>query len=127
MADRTTHLLRSVKSDMQLLTAKLKGAGGADMTLPESGNMGGGEVASATRTGTGTFSLKFRFIYPELKAWLRPGVIGTTAGLQARLTAIDVTAGTATLVTEVGTVATDPASTDEIDLAWLVRNSGFNK
>jgi hypothetical protein len=127
MADRTTHLLRALRTDMQLLTGVIKGAGAADATLPESGNMGGGEIVSAKHTATGEFDLVFRFSYPELKSLFRPGVIGTTAGLSVRFTAFDPVAKTAHIVCEVGAVATDPASTDTIHFQWLVRNSGFNK
>lgn len=115
-----------VKTDLQLLTAKLTGAAAADMVNAESANMGGGEVVSATRTGTGTFDLVFRKSYPQLKSVFRPTVVGTTAGLSGRFTAIDVLAKTATLVMEVGAVATDPAATDTVHLQLLVRNSGRN-
>ena len=136
MADRTTYEVRTPKSDVQLLTAKLTGAGAADMTNDEAANMGGGEVASATRTGAGTFNLVFRRVYPELKAIVGAVVWGSTHGLRARITAIDVTAGTATVVLETPDatqaseaatmVATDPTTGDHLHLSWLVRNSGFN-
>jgi hypothetical protein len=127
MADRSTFAVKTPKSDVQLLTAKLQGGGAADMVNTESGNLGGGEVVSAVRTGAGTFNLTFRKKYPELKCCGEPGIIGTTAGLDGRFSAFDTTAGTATLVLEVGAVATDPATTDFVHLSWFVRNSGFNK
>lgn len=127
MADRSTHLLRTPKSDVHLLTAALQGAGAANMVNAEAANMGGGEVVSATRTGAGIFNLVFRHSYPELKSVCEPGVIGTTAGLRGRFSAFNAQAKTATLRLEVGAVATDPAATDFVYLTWAVRNSGFNK
>lgn len=126
MANRSTFPIVGLKSDTQLITAKLTGAGAADMVNAESANMGGGEVSSAVRTGTGTFTLTFRKKYPQLKSVWKPATVGTTAGLTGRFSALDVAAGTATLVLEVGAVATDPASTDTVYLNFLVRNSGLN-
>lgn len=127
MADRSTVPLKTPKTDVQLLTGVIKGAGAADATLPEAANMGGGEIVSAKHTATGEFDLVFRFGYPELKSLFRPAVLGTTAGLGVRFTAFDPAAKTAHIVCEVGAVATDPATTDTIHFQWLVRNSGFNK
>lgn len=126
MANRTTYLLSCLKNETQLLTAKLAGAGAADMTLPEAANSGGGEVASAVRTGAGAFTLTFRKKYPALLSILRPGHLGTTAGLTVRFLTLDPAAGTATIVCEVGAVATDPAVGDFLFLNWLVRNTGRN-
>lgn len=126
MADRTTYVLKTPKSDTQLLTAQLTGGGAADMVNAESANMGGGEVVSAVRTGTGAFTITLRKKYPKLKAVQRPCVVGTTSGLDGRFLTFDPVAGTATIVFEVGTVATDPATTDTVYLAWVVRNSAFN-
>lgn len=127
MADRKTYPVMTPKSDVQILTAKFKGAGGADMTNQESANMGGGEIASAVRTGTGAFTLTLRKKYAELKFLECPHVWGTTDDLQCKVLTWDVVAGTATIKLEVGTVATDPATTDFVHFMWAVRNSGFNK
>lgn len=123
MANRTTHPLNTVKSDCHLVTAKLVGAGGADMTIPETAS----EIVSCTRTAAGIFSIVFRHSYPELKA-----IIGlhfgprATDGLKAAFSAIDVTAKTATLQVEVNTTDTDPAAGDTLHISLLVRNSGAN-
>lgn len=127
MANRTTYPIVGVKSDEHLLTAELTGAGAAtDMVNAESENLGGGEVVSADYSATGTFNLVFRHSYPQLKSVLGIEIVGTTAGLQGRFTAIDVAAKTATLLLEVGATATDPATTDTVYINLLVRNSGFN-
>lgn len=127
MANRKTFDLACLKSEMCLLSAKLTGAGAADMVNADSANMGGGEVSSAVRTGAGTFNLTFRKKYPELKCPFPPGIVGTTVGLDGTFTAFDPVAGTATLKLAVGNTPTDPASTDTVYLAWIVRNSGLNK
>lgn len=123
MAHRTTYPLDTVKSDCTLVTAKLVGAGAADMTIPETAS----EIVSCTQTATGVFSLVFRHSYPELKAilGLNFGPRGTD-GLKASFSAIDVTAKTATLQVEVNTTDTDPATTDTLHIALLCRNSGRN-
>lgn len=126
MANRTVHPITTPKNEVQLITAKLVGAGAAAMTNGESSNLGGGEVASISRSGAGTFALTFRHSYPQLKGGCEPLVVGTTAGLRGRFSAIDVTAKTATLVMEVGAVATDPATTDTVYLALFVRNTNAN-
>lgn len=127
MANRKTYDLQVVKDQMQLLTAKFQGAGDTDMVNQESAYMGGGEISSAVRTGTGLYTLTFRKKYPELKHLVQPHVFGTTDDLQCKVLTWDVAAGTATIKLEVGTVATAPAATDFVHFAWVVRNSGQNK
>lgn len=123
MANRTTHPVNTVKSDCHLVTAKLVGAGAANMTIPETSS----EIVSCTQSATGVFAIVFRHSYPELKA-----ILGlnfgprATDGLKASFSAIDVTAKTATLQVEVNTTDTDPASGDTLHIALLVRNSGRN-
>lgn len=123
MANRATHPLNTVKSDCTLVTAKLVGAGAADMTIPEDAS----DIVSCTRSGAGVFALVFRHSYPELKS-----IVGlnfgprATDGLKASFSAIDVTAKTATLQIEVGTTDTDPAAGDTLHINLLCRNSGAN-
>lgn len=123
MAHRTTYSLDATRSDCTLVTAKLVGAGAANMAIPETG----GDIVSCTRSGVGVFALVFRHAYPELKA-----IVGlnfgprATDGLKASFSAIDVAAKTATLQVEVNTTDTDPASGDTLHIALLVRNSGAN-
>jgi hypothetical protein len=125
MADRTTYPICGLKTDLQLVTAKLVGGGAADMTNGESSNMGAGEVVTAARTGAGKFTLTFRNRYPQLKScWF--GVVGTTDGLIAQFASIDVNAKTAALEIYVGSTPTDPATTDTVFVNLLVRNSNFN-
>lgn len=123
MAHRTYYPVDTRKSECKLITAKLVGAGAANMTIPETGS----EIVSATRSAQGVFAIVFRDSYPELKA-----VVGlhfgprATDGLRAEFSAIDVTAKTATLQVEVGTTDTDPAAGDTLHITLLVRNSGRN-
>lgn len=123
MAHRTTYPLDCSKSDCTVVTAKLVGAGAANMTIPENAS----EIVSCTRSAAGVFALVFRHAYPELKA-----ILGlnfgprATDGLKASFSAIDMAAKTATLQVEVNTTDTDPASGDTLHIALLVRNSGRN-
>lgn len=123
MASRSTHPLDTVKDNCTLVTAKLVGAGAANMTIPETAS----EIVSCTRSAAGVFALVFRHSYPELKA-----IIGlqfgprATDGLKASFSAIDVKAKTATLQVEVNTTDTDPASGDTLHISLLCRNSGRN-
>jgi len=123
MAQRTTYTIEGTKSDEHVITAKLVGAGAANMTIPETAS----EIISCTRSGAGVFALVFRHSYPELKA-----ILGTnfgpraTDGLKASFSAIDVVAKTATLQIEVNTTDTDPAAGDTLHIALLCRNSGRN-
>jgi hypothetical protein len=123
MANRSTYPLDTVKDSCHLVTAKLVGAGAADMTIPEDSS----EIVSCTWQDTGTFAIVFRHSYPELKA-----IVGlnfgprATDGLKAAFSDIDVTAKTATLEVEVNATDTDPASGDTLHIALLVRNSGRN-
>lgn len=127
MADRKTYAVTTPKSEVQLLTSILQGAAGAALINSESANMGGGEISAIARTGTGAHTLTLRKKYPALKAMPAPLCIGTTDGLRCKVLTWDVVGQTATIQLEVGTVATDAASTDFIHFVWYVRNSGFNK
>lgn len=124
MANRTTYPLDTVKSDCTLVTAKLVGAGAADMTIPETAS----DIVSCTRSAQGVFALVFRHSYPALKS-----IVGlnfgprATDGLKASFSAIDVEAKTATLQIEVNTTDTDPAAGDTLYINLLVRNSGANE
>lgn len=120
MAHRGTHPLNTPKTEAHLLENEMTGAAAADL-VPV-----GAEIVSATRTATGVFDLVFRHKYPQGLVPFSPGVVGTTAGLVAIFTAWDPKAGTATVKFSVGSVATDPAATDSIRFAFLVRNSGRN-
>lgn len=128
MANRThRNLAGHPKSDVVILTARVVGAGAADLTLPDATDQGGGEIASATRTGTGTHNLVFRHAYPNAeKQSVAFGIIGSTAGLQARFTAWDSAAKTATIQIEVGATGTDASTGDTITITMYVRNSGKN-
>lgn len=123
MANAEFYPVQAKKNEIKLEHVALVGAGATDLTL-ESG-VNGSFVTAATRTGAGTYSLTFRRTYPQLKGLSRM-FVGTTAGLTARFSAFSASAGTATLVTEVGAVATDMAAADTLYLTFHFRNSGAN-
>ncbi len=127
MANRKTYAVATPKAEVQLLTAKFVGAGAANMVNQESAFMGGGEISTAVRSGTGLFTLTFRQLYPETKYVAEPHVFGTTDDLRCKVLTWNNVIGTATIKLEVGTVATDPAATDFVSFMWVVRNSGLNK
>lgn len=115
------------KSEMQHLTAKMTGAGAADLVNADSAEPGAGEIVSATRTGVGVFTVVFRHAYPELKAAPALRFVSSVSQcLNGWFTAIDVAAKTGTLVIYASAAPADPAATDTIYLDWIVRNSGRN-
>lgn len=119
MAHRSTHPLDTPKTDTQVIWGRAQGAGAAELTGHDE------DLVSSTRTGVGVHDLVFRHSYPE---GIMPffSVIGDTAGLEAKFTAWDAKAKTATLQLHVGGVATDAAATDTIKIGMYVRNSGRN-
>jgi hypothetical protein len=125
MANRDTDFIRTPRSDVQLLTMKFVGGGAGQPTLPEATQYGGGELSGVTWSATGQYACVFRKKYPQLLS-VDAYIVGATAGLQARVTAIDVAAGTMSIQTEVGAVATNAATTDTIYVRLVVRNSGRN-
>jgi hypothetical protein len=127
MANRDTDFVKTPKSEVHILTAKIVGGGAAaDPTRPDSTRYGGGEFATCIYAGsTGTYSGTFRKKYPELLS-LEANVVGVTAGLKIRFTAIDVAAGTFAFTAEVNTTATDIPTTSTVFFTFYVRNSGRN-
>lgn len=127
MANRTHRPIETVKDKCVILTAKLTGGGaGTSLVNADSATQGGGEVVSATFSATGIYTIVFRHKYFELKAAPICSFVATTDGLTGMCSAIDVTAGTATLEIYVGNTKTDLATTDTLYLTWIVRNSGRN-
>lgn len=121
MGNRSHHPVEiGALSESKLLAGHFTGAGAADMVFKA------GDIVSAVRTGTGVYNLTFRYKYPQKIYPFDPGVIGTTTGLGAIFSAWDPQAGTATVKFSVGSVATDPATTDDVFFLFLVRNSGRN-
>lgn len=122
MANRTTYPLDTVKSDCTLVTGMLVGAGGTSNLVVT----GSDDIVSATYSATGVYTIVFRHSYPELKSVLGCPVVGTTDGLFAMFSAIDITAKTATLEFYVGSTKTVLATTDTCYINLLARNSGRN-
>jgi hypothetical protein len=123
--NKSTNVLRHRRPDMVYIDDHLVGGGAGNPSRPNAGKYAE-FITSAVRTGAGTYDLKFKDSFPILKG-VRFGIVGTTAGLQGRCTAIDVKAKTATIKTEVGAVATDLANTDSLYIHLAVRNSGKNQ
>lgn len=121
MANQTVSPLNTPKTESHLLECEMTGGGGA-ASLVAVGN----QIVSATYSATGVFDIVFRHKYPQGLVPFSPGIVGTTTGLVAIFTAWDPMAGTATVKFSVGSSATDPATTDSIRFAFLVRNSGRN-
>ncbi len=122
MAHRTNYPVSTSKSEVEFLEARMTGAAAANLTAPTQP----GEIVSGARTGAGNFDLVFRNKYPQGLVPFSPGIVGTTTGLVAIFTAWAPEAGTASVRFSVGGVATDPAATDSIRFAFMVRNSGRN-
>jgi hypothetical protein len=122
MAHRTTYPLDTVKSDCTLVTAKLVGAGGTDDLVCSDND----DIVSAAYSATGIYTIVFRHAYPELKSVLSCPVVGTTDGLFAMFSAIDVAAKSATIEFYVGSTKTVLATTDTCYVNLLCRNSGRN-
>jgi hypothetical protein len=125
-ANRTTYEVMTPRAETQLLYANLIGGAAGDLTLSTQEALNG-EVLSAARTGTGKYTVTFRYSYPELKAAPVFSFVGTTDGLSGQFASIDIVAGTGAMEIYVGGVATDLAATDTVYLSWVVRNSGKNK
>lgn len=125
-ANRTTHPIETPRTCTQNLYATLVGAATADLTMSTQEALNG-EIVSAVHTGTGKYTVTFRYVYPELKRAPVFGFIGTTDGLIAQFASLDITTGTGALEIYVGSTPTDLATTDTITIDWVVRNSGKNK
>lgn len=125
MANRTfRQALGHLKPDRVHVTARFVGNTTSTGTIPVADNP---YITSINRTGAGTHTIVWALKFPGTIDDPRVSAIGTTAGLQGRFTALDASAGTATVLTEVGAVATDAATTDTIYLSFWVRNSAKNQ
>jgi hypothetical protein len=126
MAHRTFYPLQGRRSDEVVRFSQMTGGGAADLVNADAAIFGAGFISAGARTGAGVFNLTFRDKFPQGLCPLSPGIVGTTTGLVAIFTAWDPVAGTATVKFSVGSVATDPATTDSIRFVFFVRNSGKN-
>ena len=125
MANRTfRQFLGHLKTDIVLVTCRFTGNTTSTGTLPTADNP---YVTSINRTGVGTHDIVFSQKFGgTVLGPASMGCVGTTAGLEPRFTALDASAGTATLKTEVGNTATDAATTDTVFFGFWVRNSAKN-
>jgi hypothetical protein len=119
MANRTHHSVDASKSDIKLVYASAVGAGAADMTGKDD------DMLTAVRVSAGLHTLTFRYKYPK-KAHHTVKTLGSTVGLEGKLTAWDPAAGTATLQLAVGGVATDAAVGETVSICMHVRNTRAN-
>lgn len=124
MSNRSYRQFRGhLKTEVVLVTARFTGNTTSTGVIPTADNP---YITSINRTGTGTHTVVWREKFPGTVLDARVSTRGTTAGLQGRFTAIDMTAGTSTVITEVGATATDAATTDTVHLIIWVRNSPQN-
>lgn len=119
----STYPVDGMRSSEKILTAKVTGGGAAaDCTVPA-----GSEISSCVyAAATGKYTVTFRRTFPELMCAPVGVNVGTTDGLRASFSAIDIAAGTATMETWVGNTATDVAATDTLHFIWVARDSGAN-
>lgn len=123
---RSTNPIETPRTNVHLLFAHATGGDAGNCTFDAAEGLNG-EIVSMTRTGVGTYSVVFRYPYPELKAAPRFSFVGATQNMNGRCSAISVTAKTATFVFCIGATPTDIPSTDTVYVEWAVRNSGKNK
>lgn len=124
--------LETPRSQVVDLMAKLTGGGAAtDMVNADSAINGGGEISAAVRSALGTYTITFRKNWPQLvQAPVFSFVDATAAniaGLDGAVTAIDVTAGTATFVfSQNSTTLVDLPTTTTVYVRWAVRSTNKN-
>lgn len=107
--------------------AQLTGGGvGTDLVNADSDDPGSGEIVSATWTSTGTYAVVFRKLWPELLYPPQAVFVGATADFNLEVSAIDVTAGTATFVFNSNTTPTDVDTTTTVYIRWVVRSTSKN-
>lgn len=125
--NRQTYPATTPRTDTVTLYAHFTGAAAADCTFDAQEALNG-EITALAFVSTGLYTGTLRFVYPELKgAPILSSRAEGTAGIFGKVTVIDVTAGTFTLKTYVGSTLTNLATTDTLDMTWSVRNSGKNK
>lgn len=122
------HPVETPRTHVVELYATLTGGGAAaNMVNADSAVNGAGEIVSAVYAGsTGTYTITFRKLWPQL---LYPPIatfIGATADFNLTVSAIDVTAGTATFVFNSNTTPTDVATTTTAYIRWTVRSVSKN-
>lgn len=102
--------------------ATLVGGGAAtDLVNSDSAHRGGGEIVSAVYAGsTGQYTIAFRHAWPALRYAPVATFVGATADFNMQVSAIDVTAGTATFVFNSGTTPTDVPTTTTVYIRWTV-------
>lgn len=107
--------------------AQLTGGGvGTSLVNADSTDPGSGEIVSATWSSTGTYTVVFRKLWPELLYAPVATFVGATADFNLSVSAIDVTAGTATFVFNSNTTPTDVATTTTAYIRWVVRSTSKN-
>ena len=123
--------IETPRSQVVDVFAKLTGAGAADLVNADSAINGGGEIVTAVHGITGTYAITFRKLWPQLVQAPTFTFVDATsnniAGLEGSVTAIDVTAGTATFVfSQNSTTLVDVPATTTIYIRWAVRSTNKN-
>lgn len=122
-ANRTTYDVEAPRHALQIVSAVLIGGGAGDLTMSTQ-DASNGEVLSAVRTGTGRYTVSFRYNFPKLYAVQAPAFVGPTNGLIGKWASFDIANGTAALEINVGVTPTDLPATDAVHLTWFPRNTG---
>jgi hypothetical protein len=118
------HTTRSMVIDC---FAKLTGGGvGVDLVNSDSTIPGGGEITSAVWASTGTYTVTFAKAWSQLEFAPIASFVGGTADFNMQVSAIDVTARTATFVFNSGTTPTDVPTTTTVYVRWAVRPTNKN-
>ena len=115
--------IQTPRTEVIELFAKLTGGGAAaDLTNSDSAINGGGEISSAVYAGTtGTYTVTFRKLWPQLVFAPIASFVGGNADFNMNCTAIDVTAGTATFQFNSNTTPADVPTTTIAYVRWTVR------
>lgn len=114
----------TLKSNEVLVHARLVGGGdGVTLTVDEPFEFGSA-VSSVTRAGEGDYDIVFRDTFPQVVGVCTPAVISGTTDRAVQWTALDVSAGTASILATTAGVAADLLTTESVFLVLIVRNTG---
>lgn len=117
-------LVRCFKTETILLHAKITGGGnGVTCTVEEPFEFGS-IISSITYAAEGDYDIVFTEKFPQLVGLGDPCVVSATADRKVQWTAIDVAAGTASILATTAGVAADLTTSEDVYLTLIVRNRG---
>lgn len=117
-------LVRCFKTETILLHAKITGGGNAATCTVNEPFEFGSIISSITRAGEGDYDIVFTEKFPQLVGLPMPGVVSGTTDRKVQWTAIDVAAGTASILATTAGLAADLETTEDVYLTLYVRNRG---